>query len=117
MRAVEGYTDPLLGGFYTVTEAMRLLRIDSKQRIYRWISRDNAVLSRDYEPIAGCQELSFWDLFEVRFVETFRRQGCSLQYLRKVAAKARTELGVKHPFALSTARYMTDRKRIFEVTA
>ena len=117
MRAVERYSDPLLGGFYTVTEAMRLLRISNKQRIYRWIGRDNAVLSRDYEPIGASQELSFWDLFEVRFVETFRAQGLSLQYLRKVATKARAEFGVKHPFALSTAKYMTDRKRIFQVTA
>jgi uncharacterized protein (DUF433 family) len=109
--------DPLLQGFYTVSEAARLLRIGNKQRIYRWISRDNAVLSRDYDPIGGSQELSFWDLFEVRFVETFRAQGLSLQYLRKVAVKARAQFNTRHPFALSTAKYMTDRKRIFQLTA
>jgi hypothetical protein len=101
MRVAPSRPDPLLGGFYTVSEAARLLRIGNKQRIYRWISRDNAVLARDYEPVGGSQELSFWDLFEVRFVETFRAQGLSLQYLRKVATKARAEFRVTHPFAAS----------------
>ena len=67
--------DPLLGGFYTVAEAARLLRIDDKKRIYRWLSDDEgAVVKRDYPPVGRSQELSFWDLFEVRFVETFRSQ-------------------------------------------
>ena len=110
-------TDPLLQGFYTVPEAARLLRIGNTQRIYRWLGRENPVIARDFEPLEGSQELSFWDLFEVRFVETFRAQGLSLQYLRKVAARARDEFKTRHPFALSTARYLTDRKRIFEVTA
>jgi len=114
---VASHSDPLLRGFYTVSEAARLLRIGDKQRIYRWIGRDNPVIIRDYDPVDGSQELSFWDLFEVRFVETFRLQGFSLQYLRKVATKARIELKTDHPFALSDARYMTDRKRIFRTTA
>lgn len=110
--------DPLLGGFYTVSEAARLLRIENKQRIYRWLrSNDEAVIDRDYAPIGRSQELSFWDLFEVRFVEHFRAQGLSLQFLRKVAAKARAELKTKHPFALSKATFLTDRKRIFQQTA
>lgn len=54
-------TDPLLQGFYTVPEAARLLRIGNPRRIYRWIGRDNPVLARDYEPLGGSQELSFWD--------------------------------------------------------
>ncbi|OHC75799.1 MAG: hypothetical protein A3G18_12615 [Rhodospirillales bacterium RIFCSPLOWO2_12_FULL_58_28] len=63
------------------------------------------------------QELSFWDLIEVRFVEHFRSQGLSLQFLRKVAEKARIEFKSSHPFALSKARFLTDRKRIFQQTA
>ncbi|MGA9137375.1 MAG: DUF433 domain-containing protein [Methylovirgula sp.] len=105
--------DPLLGGFYTMTEAARLLRIENKQRIYRWLTSDEAVITRDYQPIRGAQELSFWDLFEVRFVEAFRAQGFSLQFLRKVANKARADFNVKHPFALSNSKYLTDRKKIF----
>jgi hypothetical protein len=110
--------DPLLGGFYTVAEAARLLRIDDKQRIYRWLADiDEPVVKRDYKPVGRSQELSFWDLFEVRFVETFRAKNVSLQFLRKVAAKARTELKTKHPFALNGTQYLTDRKRIFRQIA
>ena len=117
--------DPLLGGFYTAKEAARLLRIDNRQRIYRWLrplehsaNRElGAVIQRDYRPIEKWQELSFWDLIEVRFVEHFRRQGLSLQYLRKVAERARRELKTQHPFALSKAKFLTDRKKIFEQVA
>lgn len=110
--------DPLLGGFYTVSEAARLLRIENRQRIYRWLQTDDAaVVKRDYVPIDKIQELSFWDLFEVRFVEHFRAQGLSLQFLRKVATKARAEFKTQHPFALSGSKYLTDRKKIFRQTS
>jgi uncharacterized protein (DUF433 family) len=114
----ERRSDPLLGGFYTVAEAARLLRIDNKQRIYRWLSEeDDAVIKRDYRRLGRSQELSFWDLFEIRFVETFLAQNLSLRFLRKVAAKARAEFKTQHPFALAGSRYLTDRKRIFRQTA
>lgn len=113
--------DSLLAGFYTVREAARLLRIDNRQRIYRWVVQGNdhlpPVIRRDYRPVANLHELSFWDLIEVRFVEHFRRQNVSLQYLRKVAEKARLELASQHPFALSNTQFLTDRKRIFEKVA
>ena len=60
-------TDPLLQGFYTVPEAARLLRIGNTQRIYRWLGRENPVIARDFEPLEGSQELSFWDLFRGPF--------------------------------------------------
>ena len=112
--------DPMLGGFYTVSEAARLLRIENKQRIYRWLDSNKAampVLKRDYAPIDHAQEMSFWDLIEVRFVEHFRSQGLTLQFLRKVAEKARKEFKTAHPFALSNATFLTDRRRIFQQTA
>lgn len=116
--AVATVSDPLLGGFYTVSEAARLLRIENKQRIYRWLrDGDEAVLKRDYKPVKGTQEVSFWDLFEIRFVEAFRAKGLSLQFLRKVAAKARADFRTQHPFALADTTYLTDRKRIFKQTA
>lgn len=112
-------SDPLLGGFYTVAQAARLLRVSSTQRVYRWLRSANggAVIERDYEPLTRAQEISFWDLIEIRFVEHFRSQGLSLQYLRRVAERARTEFGQKHPFALSVAEYLTNRKKIFIKTA
>jgi len=121
MSAVTHTEDPLLGGFYTVSEAARLLGIDNRQRIYRWLRPTNtnngAVIVRDYEPVNKSQELSFWDLIEVRFVEHFRKQNLSLQYLRRVADVARKSLKTQHPFALSNAEYLTDRKKIFEQVA
>ncbi len=118
-------SDPLLGGFYTMKEAARLLRIDNRQRIYLWLrplEGENkpgrgAVIERDYQPLQNMHELSFWDLIEVRFVHHFRRQGLSLQYLRRVAEIARRKFKVQHPFALSNAEYVTDRKKIFELVA
>ncbi len=111
--------DPLLGGFYTVSEAARLLQIENRQRITMWLQgrKDGTslpIIARDYKPVNNIQELSFWDLIEVRFIHHFRRQGLSLQYLRKVWGKARQELGSQHPFALSNFKFMTERKRIFQ---
>lgn len=119
MNVVSISDDMLGGGFYTAGDAARLLRIENRQRIYRWLGDDeiSSVIRRDYVPIGKSQELSFWDLIEVRFVEHFRGQGVSLQFLRKVAQKARSEFGSPHPFALSSARFLTDRHRIFQQTA
>jgi uncharacterized protein (DUF433 family) len=110
--------DPLLSGFYTLTEATRLLRVESRRRIKGWLQdRDDvyvsAIIDRDYPPIGKTQELSFWDLMEVRFIEHFRQQGLTLQYLRKVSDAARKELKHKHPFALANFKFQTDRKKIF----
>ena len=117
MALATRHKDPLLAGFYTVREAARLLRIDNQNRIYRWVRQDDAhlpsVIKRDHQPLAKLHELSFWDLIEVRFVEHFRRQKVSLQYLRKVAEKARLELRTQHPFALSNAEFLTDPQKNF----
>lgn len=114
--------DSLAGGFYTVSEAARLLKMGNYQRVYGWLSghknsRAGPVLDRDYEPLDGSQEISFWDLMEIRFIEHFRGQGVSLQTLRSVAEKARKKFQNRHPFALSNVKFLTDRKNIFEHAA
>lgn len=104
------------GGFYTVREAARLLEISSPQKIARWLVQPPSgepVIMRQYERIGPQSELSFLDLIEVRFVEHFRRQKISLQSLRIAARNARRELATSHPFALSNARFQTDRKQVF----
>jgi DNA-binding transcriptional MerR regulator/uncharacterized protein (DUF433 family) len=121
MRAAVLTHDPLLQGFYTVSEAARLLGIEQRQRIHGWLrgkenDSSNPIIQRDYEPINNIHELSFWDLMEVRFIDHFRKQGVSLQTLRKVADVARREFNQQHPFALSQMKFMTDRKRIFSHT-
>ncbi|MDG3440067.1 DUF433 domain-containing protein [Nitrospirillum amazonense] len=108
---------PLIGGFYTIQEASRILGLDSQQRIRGWLSgyagRAEPIICRQYPPVGDSQEVGFWDLLEIRFIEHFRKQGVSLQSIRKAAHAARVELHSQHPFAMSSIRFMTDRKRIF----
>jgi hypothetical protein len=112
--------DALAGGFYTVQEAARILRIPSTRRVRGWVAGyagGEPVLAVDHAPLAGRVALSFWDLIEVRFLEYFRAEGVPLQTLRKVAARARLDLNTKHPFAISNTRFVSDRKHIFAVVA
>ena len=113
--------DPLAGGSYTLKEAARLLGIDSAERIRGWVSgyssRTEPIIRRQYATIGGAQELGFWDLLETRFIDHFRKEGVSLQSLRKAAEAARRELKRQHPFAMSNIRFMTDRRRIFMQSA
>ncbi len=114
--------DPVAGGFYTVREAARLLTIAQPAKITGWLQGHKGrgrgpIIQRQYEPIEGAQELGFLDLIEVRFVEHFRKQGVSLQALRKAAETAREEWQQRHPFATSSTKYLTDRIEIFSKTA
>lgn len=122
MSVVKLHNDPLSGGFYTVTQAARLLGIESTRRIYGWLqghpnSGAEAIIRRQYQPLAGAQELGFLDLLEVRFVEHFRKQKISLQSLRRAAKNARDVLKQDHPFATSNVKFLTDRKEVFLQTA
>lgn len=107
----------LTGGFYTVQEVTRILGIESDARIKNWVSgapnKMQPVIKCQYRPRDGVQELGFWDLMEVRFIDYFRRRGVSLQSIRKAAEAARHELDSDRPFAMSDIKFVTDRKRIF----
>jgi len=112
--------DALAGGFYTVQEAARILRIPSTRRVRGWVAGyagGAPVLAVDHAPLAGKLALSFWDLIEVRFLEYFRAEGVPLQTLRKIAMRARADLSTRHPFAIGNARFVSDRKHIFAVVA
>ena len=114
--------DPVAGGFYTVREAARLLNIPTTSNITKWLqggpkTKVGPVLERQYQPVATIQELSFWDLLEVRFIVHFRQRGVTLQALRKAAQTARELWRQQHPFALSRAKYLTDRQSVFELSA
>lgn len=113
--------DPVAGGFYTVREAARLLGIGQPSKITAWLQGHqkgaSPVIRRQYTPIEGAQELGFWDLIEVRFVEHFRKQNVSLQALRKAAEFARQEFGQAHPFATSNVKFLTDRVTVFSHVA
>jgi uncharacterized protein (DUF433 family) len=105
--------DQLAGGFYTVREAARLLRLDSSRKVSRWVTGANAIVERQYEKLGVHNEIGFFDLIEIRFVDHFRKERFSLQSLRIAAVNARKELNVSHPFAMSSVQFKSDRKTIF----
>lgn len=104
---------PLVGGFYTASEASRLLGLNSSVMVHRWLGHQNqkATLVKQYKET---RDVGFWDLMEIRFVAYFRKQNISLQILRKIAARAREQFDTEHPFALSNVKFKTDRKSIFK---
>ncbi|HYO13020.1 MAG TPA: DUF433 domain-containing protein [Thermoanaerobaculia bacterium] len=109
----ESATNPagqsLLGvGIYTVPEAARLTRV-KPARIRRWLSEDQARTSLPV--IEGSPALSFRDLIEVRFVDSFRSHGVGWKVIRLAAERAAELLQDPHPF--STKRFRTDGSRIF----
>jgi uncharacterized protein (DUF433 family) len=113
-------TSRLAGGFYTVPEAARLIRIGTAQRIYGWLKgyprrTIGPLLVRDYPPIDDQQELSFLDLMEVRFVEHFREHGVRVRSLRRAAETLRQEYKTSHPFASSKVLLAADKVDVFVV--
>lgn len=111
--------DPLLAGFYSPIEAAHLLGLPSTAKLRGWLngwpnSDAGPIVERDFK---DAPTVSFLDLMELRFIEAFRRQGVSMQTLRKAAHQARREWEAPHPFALSRARYLTDRRTVFAQVA
>lgn len=104
---------PLSGGFYTVAEVTRILRLGNPSLVTNWLSGNASArptLVRQYQ---NAPDVGFWDLMEVRFVSYFRGKGVSLQHIRKAASRARDRFETDHPFALSNVTFKTDRKTIF----
>lgn len=113
-------TGRLRGGYYTIAEAARILRMGTKQPTIRnWLTGNGSeagpVIARQYPN--STNELGFYDLIEIRFIDYFRRQDVSLQSIRKAAQAARRELEARHPFAMSNVCFVTDRRKIFKLTA
>lgn len=110
------HIDPLLSGFYSVSDAARLIGGIGNRKINGWLNgwRGKPILDRDFE---NTSTLSFLDLIEIRFVDFFRKKGVSMHTLERAAKRLRREWETEHPFALSNARYITDRKKIFAQVA
>lgn len=110
--------DPLDAGFFTPQLASLLLDIPPR-KIIGWLrgysnSNTEPVLRQDFD---GYKAISFLDLMELRFIEYFRSHGVSMPTIRASAEKARRDWHVRHPFALSKAKYITDRRKIFAQVA
>lgn len=110
--------DPLLAGFFSVAAAARLVGVPH-QMVRGWLngyanSRSGPVIDRDF---SETRAISFLDLMELRFIAVFRAQGVSMPTLRRAAENARRDWNVKHPLALSSERYVTDRRKVFARSA
>lgn len=107
-------------GFYTSREAADLIEVGDMRRIKGWLdgypgSRAGPLLSRDYHSAKkrAPQELSFYDLIEVRFVEFFRDHGVKVSTLRNALEVSRDKLG-ERPFASCKVRfYASDDGQIY----
>lgn len=109
--------DPLLSGFFSIADAAHLLNA-SAPAVRGWLngyanSRAGPVIERDF---VGTRAVSFLDLMELRFIAFFRPH-VSMNTIRKAADAARLEWHVNHPLALSSQKYVTDRKKIFAHSA
>lgn len=106
--------DPLLAGFFSTAAAARLVGAHPNT-VRGWVegyrkTKIGPVIDRDFE---GTGALSFLDLMELRFISFFRSQGVGMPTIRLAAENLRRDLGVQHPLAVSSEKYVTDRKRIF----
>ncbi|RYD94135.1 MAG: DNA-binding protein [Sphingobacteriales bacterium] len=112
---------PLGVGYYTVSEAARLLRIPART-VNRWLGGYHYGSGADrvempplwdpqLPPAEKHLELGFRDLIELRFVVAFLEAGVALQTVRKCIGYARDCVGDDRPF--STSKFRTDGRTIF----
>ena len=102
---------PYVGvGVYTIPEAARLVG-EHYQNVRHWLGEERdhpAVIKRQF-PDEGI--VTFMELMELHFIRLFRREGVSLQTLRRAAAEASKKFRTDHPFAVK--RFDTNGVSIF----
>jgi uncharacterized protein (DUF433 family)/DNA-binding transcriptional MerR regulator len=107
-------------GIYTITEASKITGI-KKEAIRRWISGykyklhnemhiANPVFDKDYPEASEKVALSFLDLIEIKFIQSFRDLGVKWSVIREAARIAEKLVDKTHPFA--SRRFFTDTKTI-----
>lgn len=107
-------------GLYTISEASFITGI-KKESIRRWIKgykyslRSNKlqakpVFDKDYPDSLDKVVLSFLDIIELKFIQSFRNHGVKWSVIREAAAIAERLLQNTHPFA--TRKFYTDTKTI-----
>ena len=108
-------------GIYTLSTAAKILRINP-QKMRRWIKGYTYYKNMEYRSSKPLFEtefqynpddviISFLDLTELLFINSFIQYGVSIQKIRKAAITACDLLGTSHPFALR--RMFTDGRSIF----
>jgi uncharacterized protein (DUF433 family) len=108
-------------GVYTVGQAARLASVTTRQIRhwmlgYRQVSKTSyvempSIWKPDLPQINSTLELTFQDLLEVKFIDTFRKFGVSWKSLRRAAQRATELYNTPHPF--STRRFKTDGRSVF----
>lgn len=107
-------------GTYTIPEVQYLTGISSK-KITRWtngytykknnsIYQSNPIYKSEYLDTENEAYLSFLDLIEILFIDSFEKHGLSLQSIRKAADSASRLINTSHPFAKKI--FYTDGKTI-----
>ncbi|MFD0987995.1 hypothetical protein [Methyloligella solikamskensis] len=106
----------LLGGYYTVPDAARLLEV-APQKVRGWLAgyprtKADPLLENEVGWAEKRFALSFTNLMEVRFVAAFSGIGVQTRAIREMLTEAKELLKHPHPFA-TNAIFKTDGKRIF----
>jgi uncharacterized protein (DUF433 family)/DNA-binding transcriptional MerR regulator len=108
-------------GIYTIKEASKILKINP-QKMRRWIKgytyyKDTneytslPLFHTEFKYDSADVVISFLDLAELLFINTFLECGVSIHTIRKAALAASELLQISHPFAIK--KIYTDGKSIF----
>jgi len=108
-------------GIYTLSTAAKILRMNP-QKMRRWIKgytyyknmecrSSKPLFKTEFEYDPNDVIISFLDLTELLFINTFIEYGISIQKIRKAAITASNLLNTSHPFAIR--KMFTDGKSIF----
>ena len=108
-------------GIYTLTIAAKILKMNP-QKMRRWIKgytyyknmecrSYNPLFKTEYKYNPNDVVISFLDLTELLFINSFLQYGISIQKIRKAAIAASKFLDTSHPFAIR--KMFTDGKTIF----
>ncbi len=108
-------------GIYTLTTAAKILKMNP-QKMRRWIkgyTYHKNMECHSYKPLFKTEFdydsndviISFLDLTELLFINSFIQYGISIQKIRKAAIIASDLLKTSHPFAIR--KMFTDGKSIF----
>lgn len=103
-------------GIYSLSEAARYLQLSTRQLSYWFKPRkgeSKSLLDSDYASVVEIDNrfISFLDMVQALGVSWLRKNGVSLQSIRKVYPRLKTHLATSHPF--SHNHLLTDGYRIF----
>jgi uncharacterized protein (DUF433 family) len=102
-------------GIYTPREAARLTGL-SVRRVKGWLhGYDHGAGPLILRDVDDGPVLSFLDLIEILFVNSFLEHGVKMSHIRKAARKATDLAGRDHPFAIH--RFETDGRTVFATLA